>query len=110
MEEQKALRTVDVARLRDAINVLFDHVLTTCGITEVAIDEPLYWAVLSDEARVMNAVPSAPGVGNLNDDLDFVLAVLAPDAEPAALTLTEVAPLLAYIGEAVSFKIAPQGS
>ncbi|GAB3787889.1 hypothetical protein [Dyella agri] len=102
-------KTIDLIELRRAIEVLFDHIMITRGIREVEIEHPFYWAVLPGESRAMDERPSDLGVGDLNDDLDFVLGVLRPDASPVALTLTEAAPLLAYVGEAVSNKVANQG-
>ncbi|WP_445145055.1 hypothetical protein [Dyella sp. Tek66A03] len=109
MGTDKQARTIDLAELRRAVEALFDHVMVTRGISEVAIDHPLYWSVLPGESRAMDEQPAALGVGDLNDDLDFVLSVLKPGALPVALTLTEVAPLLAYVGEVVSDQVANQG-
>lgn len=99
MESSKKAKTINLAELRCAIDVLFDDIMITHGLTEVAIEDPLYWCVLADQARDMDQVPVDFGVGDLNDDLEFALGPLNPDSEPVALTLTEVAPLLAYIGE-----------
>jgi hypothetical protein len=109
MENGGQAKTINLAELRRAVNVLFDHIMVTRGITEVAIEEPLYWCVLADQVRTMDQTPVDFGVGDLSDDLYFVLNVLRPESSPVALTLTEVAPLLAYVGEAVSNKVAGQG-
>lgn len=90
---------IDIARLQQAVNRLLDHILAA-GVREVAIEQPLYWTVVNPCS--LYEQPSELGVGDLCDDLEFTLGVLASDADPTALVLTEAAPLLAYVGEVVS--------
>lgn len=101
MEKDRAI--IDVARLRQAVNRLLDDILKA-GVREVTIEQPLYWTVINP--RSLHEQPSELGVGDLCDDLEFTLGVLEKDAEPVALTLTEAAPLLAYVGEVVSSRLA----
>ncbi|WP_158884385.1 hypothetical protein [Rhodanobacter sp. L36] len=101
MATGKQTRTIELAMLRRAVDALFDHVMIARGINEVVIDQPMYWSILPHDSRKMDEPPSELGVGNLNDDLDFVPSVLKTGASPVSLTLTEVAPLLTYVGEVV---------
>jgi hypothetical protein len=100
-------RVIDIAQLQRAVNRLLDHVLMA-GVREVTIEQPLYWTVVNP--RSLHEQPSELGVGDLCDDLEFALGVLDPGAEPMALSLTEVAPLLAYVGEVVSARGMERGA
>lgn len=99
-------RVIDIAELQRAVNLLFDHVLAA-GVREVPIDQPLYWTVVNP--RSLHEAPSELGIGDLCDDLEFTLGSLDPGAHPMALTLTEAAPLLAYVGEMVAAREAERG-
>lgn len=104
MDKDRAV--IDIARLQQAVNRLFDHILEA-GVREVAIEQPLYWTVVNP--RSLHQQPSELGVGDLCDDLEFTLGVLDENVEPVSLTLTEAAPLLAYVGEVVSNQLAGRG-
>ena len=101
MDKDRAV--IDIAKLQQAVNRLFDDILKA-GVREVTIEQPLYWTVINP--RSLHEQPSELGVGDLRDDLEFTLGVLDDDADPVALTLTEAAPLLAYVGEVVSSQLA----
>jgi hypothetical protein len=50
----------------------------------------------------IEADPGALDVGNLADDWKFVSRLLRKDNQPVAYQLTELAPLLAYLGEVLA--------
>ena len=53
--------------------------------------------------------PGALDVGNLADDWEFVSRLLREENQPVAYQLTELAPLLAYIGEALAKDLGKRG-
>ncbi len=54
-------------------------------------------------------MPAQLDVGSLVDDWGFVSSLLEPDASPVAYQLTELAPLLAYVGEKLAVELAGKG-
>ena len=57
----------------------------------------------------MGADPGELEVGNLADDWEFVSSLSQANAPPVAFQLTELAPLLAYVGEALADQLSPRG-
>jgi hypothetical protein len=102
------LRTIDIKLVKESLNVLLDHVIE-CGIESLPLDHGYYWQVGREDKFDMQKEPKEHLVGNLPDDLDFVERVLERREQATAYTLTELAPVLAYIGEMASAKLASKG-
>lgn len=102
------MRNIEIRKLKEAINLLLDHVIDS-GSDSIALEEQFYWKVSDSEKYKMNNEPTQVAVGDLFDDLDFVERVLHNKDNIVAYTLTEVAPILAYVGEVASNRLAPQG-
>ena len=102
------MRNIDVRKLKEVINILLDHVIDG-GVDTVMLDEQFYWKVSDNEKYEITNKPIELAVGDLFDDLDFVEGVLHDEGDVVAYTLTEVAPILAYVGEVASSKLASRG-
>lgn len=102
------MRTIDISTVKAAVNLLLDHIMES-GLKELPLNEQLYWKVLDNEKYVMNKPPGDPGVGDLFADLDFVEGVVSDGQQLTALTLTELGPLLTYIGEFSGDRLAAKG-
>ena len=100
---------IDLLELRSVTLRLLDHLIETRGVACVALDENFYWSVPSDVVFRTETMPAQLDVGSLADDWEFVSALLKPDVSPVAYQLTELAPLLAYIGEKLSVELASRG-
>jgi len=107
-QEGQLMRTIDIATVKAAVNLLLDHIMEN-GLGKLPLNEQLYWKVLDNEKYVMNKTPGEPGVGDLFTDLDFVEAVVSDGQQLTALTLTELGPLLTYIGEFAGESLAAKG-
>mgnify|MGYP001128021950 CR=1 FL=1 len=102
------MRTIDISTVKAAVNLLLDHI-TESGLKNLPLSEQFYWKVLDNEKYVMNKPPGDLGVGDLFADLDFVEEVVSDSRQLTALTLTELGPILTYIGEVAGESLAAKG-
>jgi hypothetical protein len=100
---------VDLVELRAAVDRLFDHLIKTRGVRTVALETPYYWEVPAADRYNVESEPAELEVGNLVDDWEFVSSVLRGSTQPVAYQLTELAPLLDYVGQALAEELGPQG-
>lgn len=95
---------IQLQQLRDIVNRLFDHLITTKQVDKVELGADLYWDV-PEERRYVGSTQPQPDdldVGDLEDDWEFVSSLLNKDTDPVAYQLTEVAPLLRRVGEVLA--------
>jgi len=102
------MRNIDIQKLKEAINLLLDHVIDK-GSDSITLEEQFYWKVNDNEKYRVNNEPTELSVGDLFDDLDFIEKFYRTKDNIVSYTLTEVAPVLAYVGEVASNRLAPQG-
>jgi hypothetical protein len=100
---------IDLVKLKAIVNRLLEHVIETRGIRTVALDKPYYWEVPAEGRYELEAEPGALDVGNLADDWEFLSALLRSSEQPVAYQLTELAPLLDYVGQALADELGPTG-
>ncbi len=100
---------IDLVELRAVVNRLLDHVIKTRGVRTLALERPYYWEVPAPERYNVEAEPAELEVGNLADDWAFVVRLLQRSNQPVAYQLTELAPLLDYVGQALADELAPSG-
>lgn len=101
------MRSIDIAKLKESINVLLDSVIES-GVDFVEIKDQYYWEVGTNQRYNMQGEPRELVLGDLFDDLEFVEAVLSRKESSIPYTLTEAAPLLLYVGEVVSGRLSTQ--
>ena len=101
--------TIDLVELRAVVNRLLDHIIETRGVRAVEIRDETYWTVPWPEVRAADSTPGELDVGSLADDWELLSALLDEGAEPVAYQLTELAPLIRYIGETLGRDLAGRG-
>ena len=94
-------RTIDLRELQTVVNRLLDHLIKSKGIEAVPLAHTLYWNISTEELYDVVNPPKQPDIGSLADDWDFIRKLNDPSTEPVTIQLTEVAPILRYIGEVV---------
>lgn len=96
--ESKEIRIADVRKI---VLRLLDHIEKDRGIESVQLSQNFYWLIEPEARFDMNRDPSAFEVGSLVDEWDLVSGLLREGSEPVSLQLTELAPVLDFIGRAV---------
>jgi hypothetical protein len=94
---------IDVRVLKNAVNVILDHLIGDLGIADIEIDEgrDYYWHCPASEVHDMSKKPLGLDVGSLGDDVDFVSMIKRGESGDVSYNLIHVAPLLRYIAEKV---------
>lgn len=100
---------IAIEDIKRIIDRLLDHIKEARGIEAVEIKSPFYWDIPADQRYNMNTDVSELNVGSLDDDWEFVSKLLDPAEVPLSNQLTEVAPLLRYIGETLGAVLAKDG-
>jgi hypothetical protein len=100
---------VDLIELKKVVNRLLDHVIETRGVRAVTLGDRYYWEVPAPDRYRGEVDPGELDVGDLADDWEFVSRLLHEENQPVAYQLTELAPLLAYLGEVLARDVGEQG-
>jgi len=100
---------ISIADVRKVVNRLLDHITDTRKIEKITIDDDLYWEIPSDNRYDMSSDIEELYVGNLVDDWGFVSGLLDENVTPVTYQLTEVAPILRFIGEKLGEELAGKG-
>jgi hypothetical protein len=103
------LMEIDLKQMKVIVNRLLDHLIETRGVSKVELDRTYYWNIPQDLLYNVCEQPNGLDIGSLSDDWEFISSLLDEDTEPVAYQLTEVAPLLRYIGEALGEQLAGKG-
>lgn len=100
---------IDLGELKTIINRLLDHAIDKRGVTSVRLEKNYYWNI-SEESRYDMAIKVPDfDVGSLVDDWGFVSHLLDKESDPIVYQLTEVAPILRYVGESLGRELAKYG-
>jgi hypothetical protein len=92
------MHTVDLYRLKAVVTRLLDEAIRDHGSAEFKLDDNFYWTFDPVKQFDMSSKPIAEEVGSLHDDWKMTHWLADEPARVSSLSLTEVAPLLAYIG------------
>ncbi len=92
---------IDLEELKNAINVLFNH-LREGGITKVQLKKEYYWEIAVEQLYNMEAKPAEIDIGSLFYDRDDVHNLATGKRLPVVPLLLKIAPLLNYIAHDVS--------
>jgi hypothetical protein len=95
------IKSINLRELQQATNRLFDHIIKTRGVESIELRQNFYWSTPTEQFYDVKNDPKQLDVGSLYDDWEFVQSLTRDETEPVAFQLTEVAPLLRYIGEVV---------
>ncbi len=90
---------IQLSELRQAINVLFDHLERT-GRTEIEVTEDFYWSI---PEKLLYSVYSPPPeseltMGQLSDDWNELTKIASGKSPPLAYALVWLSSLLRFIG------------
>lgn len=96
-----AFTEVRISDIRKVVLRLLDHIERDRGITSVQLSKNLYWGFEPQARFDMSRDPPEFEVGSLNDDWEFVSGLLDDSNEPVSLQLTELAPILDFIGQEI---------
>lgn len=91
---------IRIDQLQEIANKLFDHIKNDLGINKIVLDKNFYWDMDSGQLYDIEMPPKL-NMGSLHDDWEFVSSILEKDSAPVSLSLTELAPLLRYLGEKI---------
>lgn len=91
---------IQIDQLQKIANKLFDHIKNDLGITKIVLDKTFYWDMDSDQLYDIETPPKL-NMGSLHDDWEFVSSLLEKGTDPVSLSLTELAPLLRFLGEKI---------
>lgn len=94
---------VDLRQVREILSKIFDQLIDVDGTATVETNENFYWNIPKSQLYNMAASPESlqPDVGSLSDDWELVRPILEDGRDPVAYQLTEIAPLLRYLGETI---------
>jgi hypothetical protein len=96
-----AFTEVRISDVRKVVLRLLDHIERDRGISSVQLSKNFYWGIEPQARFDMGRDPSEFEVGSLDDDWEFVSGLLDDSNEPVPLQLTELAPILDFIGQEV---------
>jgi hypothetical protein len=101
--ERDKMAEIDVRLLKDAVNVVLDHVINDLGLEKIDVEgsSDYYWHCPASEIHDMSKRPIGLDVGSLSDDVDFVNLISRGHSGDVAYNLIHVASLLRYIAENV---------
>ncbi len=92
---------IDIEKLRLITNQIFDHISCDLKISKVPLEQDYYWNIPSDSLFDVDSTPSELDIGQLFDDLEFLLKTLDNEEQAVSLMFVHLAPLLRYVGEKV---------
>ena len=90
---------IQLAELRQATNVLFDHLEKT-GRTEIEVTEDFYWSIPEKHLYSVYTAPpeSDLTMGQLSDDWKELTKIAAGQSPPLAYALVWLSSLLRFVG------------
>lgn len=92
-------KEIDLEILRSGINRILDYMIQDLGKKKLKIDTDLYWGISPDDRYDLSKDPAELDVGNLMDDWEFISNIPSLEGVPIVYQLTEIAPIIRYIGE-----------
>lgn len=88
---------VSVAELREAANLLFDH-LERSGHAEIEVDADYYWSVPTEQLYSSYTEPTGLTLGQLSDDQRELTRIRIGAQPPLAYALVWLSSLLRFVG------------
>lgn len=99
---------INLVELKQVVDRLFEHIIETRRVTSCEFEKDNYWDIPSEEIYEIND-PKHFNIGSLSDDWEFLSKLLEPENQPIAYQLTELAPILRYLGEYLGKELAKYG-
>lgn len=94
---------IDLRKLKNAVNAIFDHLIDDLKIEKVTVVEQqdFYWSCPPRARYDSSKEPPEWWTGRLSDDIDFVKLIGRGQSGDASYNLVHLSPLLRYIGETI---------
>lgn len=99
---------INLVELKKVINRLLDHIIETRNVKVCELKTNYYWNIQSPSIYSVENEPAELDVGSLFDEWDMLSGLLDND-QPVAYQLTELAPIIRYIGEKLGEDLAKYG-
>jgi hypothetical protein len=100
---------INLEELQIITNKIFDHIIKTRNVKSIDLVKNYYLEIDSEDLYDIATKPSEFTIGSLKDNWEFLSELLNQESIPVAYQLTELAPLLNYIGEALAKELAQYG-
>ena len=100
---------INLMDLKMVTNRLLDHAIDELGVERIPVDSPFYWNIPTTQLYEMDRKPTELDIGSLADDWELTSDLKNNQNKPVCYQLTEVAPLLRYIGEVLGKDLAKYG-
>ncbi len=84
-------------------NLIFDHILNVLNVKSVELTKDMYWSISQNDLYDIESEPKNFGIGQLYDDMDFLLKVLSDDSQAVPLMMMHLAPIFEYLSTQVSW-------
>lgn len=104
------MQVLDLYRLKAVVIRLLDEAIAEHGSAVFELSENFYLQLAFAKQFDMSSNPIPDEVGSLHDDWEMTHWLADETAKVNAFSLTEVAPLLAYVGNKLAHHIAEQNS
>ena len=100
---------INLVDLKKVINHLLDHIIETREITSFELKNNFYWNIPSPDVYNVDIKPKELDIGSIHDEWEFLSDLLDNENQPVAYQLTELAPILRYIGDRLGDDLAKFG-
>ena len=87
---------IELEKLREITNLLFDHMRDDLKLNEVELCEDFYWDIDLKKLYDLNNKPGELDVGQLYDDLEFLYKIKSKEEAPSIMFM-HLAPILKYL-------------
>jgi hypothetical protein len=100
---------IDVPELKKVCDALFSRLIAYHGVHTIDVADSFYWKIDHAVAFDLSKEPASFQVGNLADDWAFIHGLADGTKQAVVYQLTELAPILDYIGEVVGLSLGGAG-
>lgn len=99
---------IDMTVVEKALGSIFDEIKKH-GVSQIQIEDELYWNVPDEELHDMGLPLISPDVGNLLDDYSDIGRIVDGQQKPLAYHLVTISYLLREAGREISKRFAATG-
>ncbi len=93
------MKEIDLTELQRITNHILDHLIKEKGVRSVPLTRDLYWSVPTESLYSPEKPQVELDIGSLYDDWELLKTGGADPSEVVPFQLTELAPLLRFVGE-----------
>jgi hypothetical protein len=100
---------INLVDLKFALNQVLDHIINKRDSPIVSIEKNLYWEINYEKSFDLSQEPKVEEAGSLHDEWHFARNLVDGSCPPLAVQLTQLAPILMYLGHKLGKEFAPDG-